>query len=29
MFDVAVDLRAASGTYGKWFGVELSAENKK
>ena len=29
VFDVAVDLRASSGTYGKWFGVELSAENKK
>ena len=29
MFDVAVDLRANSKTYGKWFGVELTAENKK
>ena len=29
VFDVAVDLRADSKTYGKWFGVELSAENKK
>lgn len=29
VFDVAVDLRAHSGTYGKWFGVELSGENKK
>ena len=29
VFDVAVDLRANSKTYGKWFGVELSAENKK
>lgn len=29
VFDVAVDLRSASKTYGKWFGVELSAENKK
>ena len=28
VFDVAVDLRSASETYGKWFGVELSAENK-
>lgn len=28
VFDVAVDLRQASATYGKWFGVELSAENK-
>lgn len=29
VFDVAVDLRWNSKTYGKWFGVELSAENKK
>ena len=29
VFDVAVDLRTHSKTYGKWFGVELSAENKK
>lgn len=29
VFDVAVDLRAKSPTYGKWFGVELSEENKK
>lgn len=29
VFDVAVDLRADSKTYGKWFGIELSAENKK
>ncbi|MDD3186382.1 MAG: dTDP-4-dehydrorhamnose 3,5-epimerase [Anaerostipes sp.] len=29
VFDVAVDLRWDSKTYGKWFGVELSAENKK
>ena len=29
VFDVAVDLRTHSETYGKWFGVELSAENKK
>ncbi|MCR4674769.1 MAG: dTDP-4-dehydrorhamnose 3,5-epimerase [Lachnospiraceae bacterium] len=29
VFDVAVDLRDGSDTYGKWFGVELTAENKK
>lgn len=29
VYDVAVDLRADSETYGKWFGVILSAENKK
>ena len=29
VFDVAVDLREGSKTYGKWFGVRLSAENKK
>ena len=29
VLDVAVDLRADSATYGKWFGVELSEENKK
>lgn len=29
VFDVAVDLRADSKTYGKWFGVELTEENKK
>ncbi len=29
VFDVAVDLRKGSATYGKWFGVILSAENKK
>ena len=26
-FDVAIDLRPESPSYGKWFGVELSAEN--
>ena len=26
---MAVDLREKSATYGKWFGVILSAENKK
>lgn len=29
VFDVAVDLRRGSKTYGKWYGVLLSAENKK
>lgn len=29
VFDVAVDLRKDSATYGKWVGVVLSGENKK
>jgi dTDP-4-dehydrorhamnose 3,5-epimerase len=29
VFDVAVDLRKASSTFGNWVGIELSAENKK
>lgn len=29
VFDVAVDLRSDSNTYGRWYGVELSEENKK
>lgn len=29
VFDVAVDLRPGSETYGKWYGLELSSENKK
>ena len=29
VFDVAVDLRRGSETFGKWFGIELSEENKK
>ena len=28
VWDVAVDLRKASPSFGKWFGVELSAQNK-
>ncbi len=29
VFDVAVDLREGSATYAKWYGVELTEENKK
>ena len=29
VFDVTVDLRKGSRTYGKWYGVELTEENKK
>ncbi|MDO4317106.1 MAG: dTDP-4-dehydrorhamnose 3,5-epimerase [Lachnospiraceae bacterium] len=29
VFDVAVDLRSGSATYGQWYGVELTEENKK
>jgi dTDP-4-dehydrorhamnose 3,5-epimerase len=29
VWDVVVDLRCSSPAFGKWFGVELSAENKR
>lgn len=29
IFDVAVDIRKSSSTYGKWFGINLSSDNKK
>lgn len=29
VFDVAMDLQSGSDTYGKWYGNELSEENKK
>lgn len=29
IYDVAVDTRTTSSTYGDWYGVELSADNKK
>ncbi len=29
VYDVAVDLRRSSPTFGKWMGVELSAQNKR
>ena len=29
VFDVAVDLRKESKTFGQWYGVELTEENKK
>jgi dTDP-4-dehydrorhamnose 3,5-epimerase len=28
VFDVIVDIRKGSPTFGKWFGIELTAENK-
>lgn len=29
VFDVAVDIRNGSATYGKWYGIELTEQNKK
>ena len=29
IWDVVVDIRSDSATYGQWFGIELSAENKR
>jgi len=29
VFDVAVDLRKGSSTFGRWYGIELTEENKK
>ena len=29
IWDVVVDIRPGSSTYGRWYGVELSAENKR
>jgi dTDP-4-dehydrorhamnose 3,5-epimerase len=29
VFDVAVDIRKGSNTFGRWVGIHLSAENKK
>lgn len=29
VFDVAVDIRKGSRTFGKWYGIELTEENKK
>jgi dTDP-4-dehydrorhamnose 3,5-epimerase len=29
LFDVILDIREGSSTFGEWFGVELSAENRR
>ena len=29
VYDVALDLRRASATFGQWFGIELSEQNKR
>jgi len=29
VYDVAVDIRRGSPTFGRWFGIELSAENRR
>jgi dTDP-4-dehydrorhamnose 3,5-epimerase len=29
VFDIAIDLRKNSATYGEWYGLELSEENKQ
>jgi dTDP-4-dehydrorhamnose 3,5-epimerase len=29
IFDVVLDIRPESATFGKWFGTELSAENQR
>jgi dTDP-4-dehydrorhamnose 3,5-epimerase len=29
VFDVAVDIRPGSGTFGRWVGIDLSAENRR
>ncbi len=29
VFDVSVDLRKSTSTFGKWFGIELTADNRK
>jgi len=29
VFDVAVDIRRSSPTFGRWFGLELSADNRR